>query len=127
MSCNGNCNCEKKNNTYQSTGRFVSENPGRDCQRVGTAKFLGQDPEKIYDPVWTVVGNQGDSQCYLGIKEKVAAVQEAMSRRIEEEDLPIRLVAPNFAGGVSDGQLNGTSQMRFSLIGREVTHDAVCR
>lgn len=105
---------------------MVSENPGRDCQRVGTANFLGQDPNKIYDPVWTVIGNQGDSQCYLGIKEKVAAVQEAMSRRIAQDDLAVRLVAPNFAGGVSDGQLNGTSQMRFSLIGREVTHDAVC-
>src|SRR5258708_2606699 len=114
-----NCSCEKKET-------FISDNPGRDCQRVGTAKFLGEDPNKIYDPVWTVIGNQGDSQCYLGIKEKVSAVQEAMTRRIRQDDLKIRLVAPNFAGGVSDGQLNGTSQMRFSLIGREITHDAVC-
>ncbi|HSW96784.1 MAG TPA: dihydroxy-acid dehydratase [Candidatus Saccharimonadales bacterium] len=118
MSCNGDCNCKKDS-------KFTSENPGRDCQRIGTAKFLGQAPEKIYDPVWTIIGNQGDSQCYLGIKEKVEAVQDAMGRRILKENLNVRLVAPNFAGGVSDGQLNGTSQMRFSLIGREVTNDAV--
>lgn len=117
--CNcGNCSCETKTT-------FNSENPGRDAQRIGTARFLGQDPEKIYDPVWTIIGNQGDSQCYLGIKEKVEAVQDAMSRRILKENLQVRLVSPNFAGGVSDGQLNGTSQMRFSLIGREVTNDAV--
>ncbi len=105
---------------------FVVGNPGRDVQRVGTAKFLGQDPGKIHEPVWAIIGNQGDSQCYLGIKEKVWAVQKAVGRRINEDNLPVRLVAPNFAGGVSDGQLNGTDQMRFSLIGREVTHDAVC-
>ncbi|GCE29285.1 dihydroxy-acid dehydratase [Dictyobacter alpinus] len=105
---------------------FISENPGRDCQKVGTAKFLGQDPLKVHAPVWTVIGNQGDSQCYIGVTDKVAAVQEAMSKRIVQENLDIRLIAPNFAGGVSDGQLNGTSQMRFSLIGREVTHDAAC-
>jgi dihydroxy-acid dehydratase len=117
--CNcGNCQCETK--------QFVSENPGRDAQKVGTAKFLGQDPLNIHGAVWTIIGNQGDSQCYLGIKEKVAAVQNAMSRMIAKDNLKLRLVAPNFAGGVSDGQLNGTDQMRFSLIGREVTHDAVC-
>ncbi|GAC1377342.1 MAG: dihydroxy-acid dehydratase [Ktedonobacteraceae bacterium] len=49
-----------------------------------------------------------------------------MSKRILQDNLNIRLITPNFAGGVSDGQLNGTSQMRFSLIGREVTHDAAC-
>ena len=111
---------------YKQDKPFISENPGRDCQKVGTAKFLGQDPVKIHAPVWTVIGNQGDSQCYMGITDKVAAVQEAMSKRILQDNLNIRLIAPNFAGGVSDGQLNGTSQMRFSLIGREVTHDAAC-
>ncbi|MDE3147196.1 MAG: hypothetical protein KGL23_07175, partial [Acidobacteriota bacterium] len=59
-----------------------TSNPGRDVQRVGTARFLGQDVRKIHDPVWAVVGNLGDSQCYLGVQEKVAAVQDAMSRRI---------------------------------------------
>ena len=102
-----------------------SSNPGRDVQRVGTARFLGQDVAKIHDPVWAVVGNLGDSQCYLGVQEKVAAVQAAMSRRIADHDLAVRLIAPSFTVGVSDGQLNGTAEMRFSLIGRELVNDAV--
>jgi len=105
------------------TGRFVSDNPGRDAQRVGTANFLGQQPEKIYDPVWAVLGTLGDSQCYLGVQEKVAAVFEAMATRIAQDDLSIRLIAPGFTMGVSDGQLNGTERMRYSLMGRELVND----
>jgi dihydroxy-acid dehydratase len=102
---------------------FVSINPGRDVQRVGTAVFLGEDAGKIHDPVWAVIGNLGDSQCYLGVPEKVQAVQAALSRRIAEDDLAVRLIPPVFTLGVSDGQLNGTPQMRFSLVGRELVHD----
>jgi dihydroxy-acid dehydratase len=102
---------------------FVSINPGRDVQRVGTAVFLGEDVGKIHDPVWAVIGNLGDSQCYLGVPLKVQAVQAALSRRIAEDDLAIRLIPPAFTLGVSDGQLNGTPQMRFSLVGRELVHD----
>ena len=105
---------------------FVSENPGRDVQRVGTARFLGQDPIKIHDPVWGAIGNLGDSQCYLGVTQKVEAIHAAMADRIVREDLSIRLIPPAYALGVSDGQLNGTDRMRFSLIGREVSHDTVC-
>jgi dihydroxy-acid dehydratase len=93
-------------------------------QRVGTARFLGQDVRKIHDPVWAVVGTLGDSQCYLGVQSKVAAVQDALSRRIADDDLAVRLIAPAFTLGVSDGQLNGTPEMRFSLIGRELVNDA---
>ena len=102
---------------------LVSINPGRDVQRVGTANFLGEDVQKIHDPVWAVIGNLGDSQCYLGVTAKVQAVQAALHRRIVEDDLAVRLIAPAFTLGVSDGQLNGTPQMRFSLIGRELVHD----
>lgn len=102
-----------------------SSNPGRDVQRVGTANFLGESVAKIHDPVWAALGNLGDSQCYLGIHAKVAAVQEALSRRIAADDLAVRLIAPTFTVGVSDGQLNGTPEMRFSLIGRELVNDAV--
>jgi dihydroxy-acid dehydratase len=104
---------------------FVSINPGRDVQRVGTATFLGEDLGRIHDPVWAVLGNLGDSQCYLGVTAKVAEVQAALSRRIATKDLPVRLIAPAFTLGVSDGQLNGTPEMRFSLIGRELVNDAV--
>lgn len=105
---------------------FISGNPGRDIQRIGTARFLGQDPAKIHDPVWGVMGNLGDSQCYLGVTQKVAAVQTSLSERIARDNLPVRLIPPAYTIGVSDGQLNGTDRMRFSLIGREVVHDGVC-
>ena len=71
-----------------SVAAFVSLNPGRDVQRVGTASFLGEDVEKIHDPVWAVIGNLGDSQCYLGVPEKVQVIQAALSRRIAQDDLP---------------------------------------
>ena len=109
--------------TVRSSSTHAS-NPGRDVQRVGTARFLGEDVTKIHDPVWAVIGNLGDSQCYVGVQEKVAAVQEAMSRRIADDDRANRLISPAFTVGVSDGQLNGTPQMRFSLIGRELVNDA---
>ena len=51
------------------------------------------------------------------------AIQAALHRRIADDDLGVRLIAPGFTLGVSDGQLNGTPQMRFSLIGRELVHD----
>jgi dihydroxy-acid dehydratase len=102
---------------------FVSLNPGRDVQRVGTAAFLGEDVGKIHDPVWAVIGNLGDSQCYLGVPEKVQIIQSALSRRIAQDDLAVRLIPPAFTLGVSDGQLNGTPEMRFSLVGRELVHD----
>src|SRR3954462_13017420 len=102
---------------------FVSANPGRDVQRVGTARFLGEEPAKIHDPVWAVTGNLGDSQCYLGVQPKVAAIQAALSSRIRRDDLAVRLVAPAYTLGVSDGQLNGTDRMRYSLIGRELVND----
>ena len=101
-----------------------SDNPGRDVQKVGTAELLGEDVRKIHDPVWAVLGNLGDSQCYLGVQAKVAAVQAALSHRVASEDLPVRLIPPGFTLGVSDGQLNGTAEMRFSLIGRELVNDA---
>lgn len=104
---------------------FVSANPGRDVQRVGTARSLGQDPYKIHHPVWAVTGSLGDSQCYVGVTRKVEAIQAAISARILQDELPIRLVHPAYSLGVSDGQLNGTDRMRFSLIGREVTNDSI--
>jgi dihydroxy-acid dehydratase len=104
---------------------FVSDNPGRDVQRVGTARFLGEEPTNIHQPVWAVTGSLGDSQCYLGVTAKVQAVHEAMSERIHRDDLSVRLIAPAFTVGVSDGQLNGTERMRYSLIGRELVHDTM--
>ena len=47
----------------------------------------------------------------------------ALAARIRHDDLPVRLIAPAFTLGVSDGQLNGTDRMRYSLIGRELVND----
>jgi dihydroxy-acid dehydratase len=104
---------------------FESTNPGRDAQRVGTARFLGEDVAKIHDPVWGVTGSLGDSQCYLGVAAKVAAIQTALSRRVRDDELAVRLIAPAYTMGVSDGQLNGTPSMRFSLIGRELVNENI--
>lgn len=98
-------------------------NPGRDVQAVGTANFLGQDPAKINNPAWAVFGNKGDSQCYLGVSSKVDAVQRALLERVSKRDMPVRVLDTNYFGGISDGQRNGTPEMRFSLIGRETTND----
>jgi dihydroxy-acid dehydratase len=117
-----NCNCEEEN---LNSADFLSDNPGRDAQKVGTARFLEQDPYKIHKDVWAVTGSLGDSQCYIGVTEKVAAIQKALSDRINNDNLAIRLIPPAYTVGVSDGQLNGTDRMRYSLIGREVTHDSV--
>jgi dihydroxy-acid dehydratase len=111
--------------SVRGTSDLAFSNPGRDVQRVGTANFLGEDVSKIHGPVWAVLGNLGDSQCYLGVNEKVEAVQAAMSRRIAQDERDNRLIPPAFTIGVSDGQLNGTPEMRFSLIGRELVNDAV--
>ena len=117
-----NCHCQNESSQKET---FVSENPGRDCQRVGTAKFLQQDPCNIHQAVWAVTGSLGDSQCYLGVTKKVDAIQQALSERIKKETLAIRLLPPAYTIGVSDGQLNGTDRMRFSLIGREIVNDAI--
>jgi dihydroxy-acid dehydratase len=113
-----------KTASVRGTSGLAFSNPGRDVQRVGTANYLGQEVSKIHGPVWAVLGNLGDSQCYLGVRDKVEAVQAAMSRRIARDDRANRLISPAFTIGVSDGQLNGTPEMRFSLIGRELVNDA---
>ena len=100
--------------------------PGQDTQAAATARLQGQDPDKIHCPVWGVVGNLGDSICYAGVPAKVEAIQAELRRRVAAADLPVRVIAPNYAGGISDGQRNGTAQMRYSLIGRETTNDGVC-
>jgi dihydroxy-acid dehydratase len=100
--------------------------PGQDTQAVATARLQGQDPDKIHCPTWGVIGNLGDSICYAGVPAKVEAVQAELRRRVVDADLPVRVIAPGFAGGISDGQRNGTPEMRYSLIGRETTNDGVC-
>ena len=40
--------------------------------------------------------------------------------------LKLRLVQPEFTVATSDGIRNGTKEMRYSLIGREITNDSLC-
>ncbi|MEL6372506.1 MAG: dihydroxy-acid dehydratase [Pseudomonadota bacterium] len=106
----------------------IDRHPGRSAQTIGIARELGTDPELIHGPSVGVVGNKGDSQCYMGVQAKVEAIHEALKARIGQGDgaLPYRLVQPEYTIATSDGIRNGTREMRYSLIGREVTQDSLC-
>jgi dihydroxy-acid dehydratase len=107
---------------------LIDRHPGRAAQSIGIAQALGTDPDLIHEPSVGVVGTKGDSQCYLGVMDKVDAIHACLRSRIGrgEGQLPFRLVQPEFTIGISDGIRNGTREMRYSLIGREVTHDSMC-
>ena len=107
---------------------LFDNNPGRNAQTVGIAREIGTDLELIHEPSVGVVGNKGDSQCYLGVQYKVEAVQECLRAHIGQGkgQMRVRLVQPEYTVATSDGMRNGTREMRYSLIGREVTHDALC-
>lgn len=100
------------------------DNPGRDCQKKGTAAFTGEDPDKTKAPAWGVIGTTGDSNCYLGVRSKIAAVQRAMSQYVARLDLFVRIIDFVTTIGVSDGSLNGTPRMRYSLISRILVMEA---
>ncbi len=106
---------------------LIDRHPGRSTQTIGLARELGTDPDLIHEPSVGVVGTKGDSQCYLGVMSKVDAIHEALKSRIGKGpgQLQLRLVQPEYTIATSDGVRNGTREMRYSLIGREVTHDAL--
>ena len=101
--------------------------PGRNSQTFGIARVLKTDLDLIHEPSIGVVGNKGDSQCYLGVEEKVKIIHEKLRLRIGQNpgDIRMRLVQPNIQL-LLDGIRNGTKEMRYSLIGREVTNDTLC-
>ncbi len=106
---------------------LIDSHPGRSSQTIGIARELGTEIDLIHQPSVGVVGNKGDSQCYIGVQRKVEAIHEALLARVGhgEGQMAMRLVQPEFTVGVSDGIRNGTREMRYSLIGREITHDAL--
>ncbi len=112
----------------KTTVVHIDHHPGRSTQTMGIARVLGTDPDLIHEPSVGVVGTKGDSQCYMGVMGKVEAIHEALKSRIGKEKgkLQLRLVQPEYTIATSDGIRNGTREMRYSLIGREVTHDALC-
>ena len=107
---------------------LIDKNPGRNAQTFGIARELNTNLNYIHNPSVGVVGNGGDSQCYLGVKNKVNIIHEVLRARIGENnsDFKMRLIQPEFTIATSDGMRNGTREMRYSLIGREVTNDAIC-
>ena len=107
---------------------LIDRHPGRSSQTLGIARELGTDPELIHEPSVGVVGTKGDSQCYLGVMAKVGAIHAHLRSRIGSGpgQLKFRLVQPEYTIATSDGIRNGTREMRYSLIGREVTNDALC-
>ena len=107
---------------------LIDNNPGRSAQTFGIARQLGTDMDLIHEPSVGVIGTKGDSQCYLGVQQKVEAIHETLRVRIGRgsDQMNMRLVQPEYTIATSDGMRNGTREMRYSLIGREVTHDSVC-
>ncbi len=107
---------------------LIDKNPGRNAQTYGIARELNTNMDFIHNPSVGVVGNGGDSQCYLGVKRKVEVIHEVLKERIgkRNSDFKMRLIQPEYTIATSDGMRNGTREMRYSLIGREVTNDAIC-
>ena len=107
---------------------LIDNNPGRNAQTFGIARELGTDIDLIHEPSVGIVGNKGDSQCYLGVQTKVEVIQETLRQKIGYgiDQIRMRLIQPEYTIATSDGMRNGTKEMRYSLIGREVTHDSVC-
>lgn len=103
-------------------------NPGRNSQTYGIARELGADMDLIHEPSVGVIGTKGDSQCYIGVQRKVEAIHDELRANLGRAagQMPMRLVQPEYTVATSDGMRNGTREMRYSLIGREVTNDTVC-
>ena len=57
---------------------LIDNNPGRSAQTFGIARQLGTDMDLIHEPSVGVIGTKGDSQCYMGVQEKVEAIQETL-------------------------------------------------
>jgi dihydroxy-acid dehydratase len=107
---------------------LIDRHPGRSSQTIGIARAIGTDLDLIHEPSVGVVGTKGDSQCYLGVMAKVEAIHDRLKSRVGagQGQLKLRLVQPEYTIATSDGIRNGTREMRYSLIGREVTNDALC-
>ncbi|MGE5151687.1 MAG: dihydroxy-acid dehydratase [Rhodospirillaceae bacterium] len=107
---------------------LIDRHPGRSTQTLGIARAIGTDPDLIHEPSVGVVGTKGDSQCYLGVMAKVEAIHTKLKGRVGagQGQLKLRLVQPEYTIAISDGIRNGTREMRYSLIGREVTNDSLC-
>ena len=57
---------------------LIDTHPGRNAQTLGIARELGTSMDLIHEPSVGVIGNKGDSQCYLGVQRKVEVIQESL-------------------------------------------------
>ena len=57
----------------------------------------------------------------------INVIHDALKDRVgsQQGKLSMRLIQPEFTVATSDGIRNGTKEMRYSLIGREVTNDTL--
>ena len=76
----------------QSRIVLIDRHPGRSSQTIGLAKELGTDPDLIHEPSVGVVGTKGDSQCYIGVLDKVEAIHEQLKARIGKGAGQLKLV-----------------------------------
>ena len=95
---------------------LIDTHPGRNAQTFGIARELGTSMDLIHEPSVGVIGNKGDSQCYLGVQRKVEVIQECLLQQIGagSEGMSMRLVQPEYTIATSDGMRNGTKEMRYS-------------
>ena len=77
---------------------------------------------------WVWLARKVTASAILALPKKVEAIHQALKARIGTGpgQFRFRLVQPEFTIATSDGMRNGTPEMRYSLIGREVTQDALC-
>ena len=61
---------------------LIDKNPGRNSQTFGIARELKTDVDLIHEPSIGVVGNKGDSQCYIGVSSKVQIIQERLRKKL---------------------------------------------
>ena len=60
---------------------LIDKNPGRNSQTYGIARELNTELDLIHEPSIGVVGNKGDSQCYIGVQEKVQTIHEQLRQK----------------------------------------------
>ena len=56
----------------------------------GIARELGTEVDLIHEPSVGVIGNKGDSQCYIGVYNKVQAIQSSLKARIGTSENQLR-------------------------------------
>ena len=90
--------CKPRKSIVLSNSKPVTldAHPGRNAQAIGIARELGTDINLIHKPSVGVIGTKGDSQCYMGVQDKVEAIHQNLLENIGDEEgkMALRLVQP---------------------------------